>query len=197
MPESWVVFAIPKFQIMKLKECWEPPSTSDGRDEETAFDLLTPRLGNFGKLKLDAYDGSTTQRLHLAFQYSKDGVPSFACSAKPTLTSDKYMIDDFLWVDNVSGPSMEISTREWWYRLGCRIKLDRFRWQNVQQAMAKFSCLVEVRSKSGAGWVDAPPEQLVAAGAGNSRLGSGGVGVREGGRRDQGSSRLRYELLRD
>ncbi|KAF7551050.1 hypothetical protein G7Z17_g5292 [Cylindrodendrum hubeiense] len=53
-----------------------------------------------------------TRRLALSFKFSKDGTPSFSCSAKPEKFYERPLPEDFLWLDDVA--PYEGDPEEWW-----------------------------------------------------------------------------------
>lgn len=102
--------------------------------------------------------------------FSKDGTPSFSCSAKPKTVTD-WIPEDFLWLDDIdcyaSSPG---SPESWWSTLDAPAERNRSQWNKIQWAMAKFCCSVEVKSKPGVGWVEVP---AIEAGGQTTRAGSG------------------------
>lgn len=179
-------------------------SDSDEEDHKSGFLALPPRLGDFGRLRLDAYRSLYRPQLHLAFLFSKDGIPSFECSSKPAFLAEKDIVDDFLWMDNVPGfPSYPREAQNWWSDLGDRVLVDRYQWYLVQQAMAKFSCLVEVKAKPGANWTEVAPIRHVPSDVktSDSSRSTSGSGTAKKGRRGQSgrrtSSGLRHEVSQD
>lgn len=95
--------------------------------------------------------------LQLAFRFSLNGMPIFACSAKPPAVARKMdNLQEYLWVDNV--PPYTGNGESWWRNLTSRAASDRSFWWLIQEDMAKFLSYIEVQSKPGVGWTIVAPE---------------------------------------
>ncbi|KAH6891206.1 hypothetical protein B0T10DRAFT_547552 [Thelonectria olida] len=144
MPDSWMVFAVPSRKDPPLR----PGSALDNRvgpfpltaaERAACKDLLGPR-----------------SRLCTSFQYSKDGVPAFACSRKPKEWYEQNVVGDMLWVERVH--SYHGNQASFWANVATRAEEDRSKWVVVQEDMAKFASLIEVKGKPGAYWVEVEPD---------------------------------------
>jgi hypothetical protein len=124
--EAWTIIAIPKPQVEVVIDDWlprrSPSETTNGDDiMEKATTDYAPQERNKSQRK----------RRALAIRYSRDGVPSMACSKK---SGD---------VDSA------------WFEF--RTDLDEMHWDTVHAAMMANSCLVHAFSKPGVGWVTVAP----------------------------------------
>ncbi|KAF4979204.1 hypothetical protein FZEAL_4538 [Fusarium zealandicum] len=170
VPESVLVFGIPTSQIEKAPQQPGQPA----------------RLGDFGRLNLGAYAESAKRSVIIEWKFSKNGIPSFEVSAQPEHLEEKDLAPDMLWVD--CAPYYK-GGEAWWEDIQDLALNNRAFWELVQQHMASFLCLVEVKSKYGATWIEVAPE---AQGSSNSERDSGS-GMR-GGRMGRGESGLRNEV---
>ncbi|RGP77999.1 hypothetical protein FLONG3_3834 [Fusarium longipes] len=145
-PTSILTFAIPAAKIEKSK--------TD----------LPARLGDFGRLKMDAYTDATKRQFIQEWRFSKDGIPIFTISPHPQVMADREFPPDFLWIETV--PTFEdvrtLDTPQgqkvWWRFVRQQAKQDWNFWFLVQKLMGSNVCLVEATSKKGAGWVRFNPE---------------------------------------
>ncbi|KAM5357680.1 hypothetical protein ACJZ2D_016020 [Fusarium nematophilum] len=138
MPDSILVFAIPTSQIQK-----DPDHSA--------------RLGDFGRLNLNAYTGAASRQLSLEWRFSRNGIPSFAISSHPYHIQNMGLPRDFLWVD--CAPHYT-GGKGWWDIIRSLAMSDKHSWERVQHQMATFLAMVEVKSKPGAGWIQVAPEPL-------------------------------------
>ncbi|KAM0251119.1 hypothetical protein ACHAQJ_008325 [Trichoderma viride] len=126
--EAWTIVAIPKSQVEVVLDDWFP---RDPQSEMTNGDYImesaTPDPAPPERRKPQIKVGA------IAIRYSRDGVPSMACSKK---TGD---------VDSA------------WF--GFRTDLDEMHWDMVHGAMMTNSCLVHGFSKPGVGWITVAPEK--------------------------------------
>ena len=100
----------------------------------------------------------TSQRLSLSLRICKDGVPSFSCSrnsVKGRLEADR----GFLWVGEMPEQTSHTDTDAWWQQFRQKAWDDARHWEDVQEAMAQFSCVLEITSKLGTGWAVVAPRQ--------------------------------------
>lgn len=211
--ESWVVFAIPKLQVETIREALDHPDTSAAPTSVDSLPPLRPQtrhglsaftsVPDFASFNLQVAD-ETKRKLNLSLRFSKYGVPSFACSAKPEFLREKGFVEDFLYVDNVPGMPRKASEAvqgQWWNTLRYHANMNKVQWERVQEGMARYASLVEVRSKPGQGWVDVAPERVAVRSKtkGTASFGrDAGFGSakkdKEAGKRRSG---LRYEMSLD
>ncbi|XEV06255.1 hypothetical protein FSHL1_011542 [Fusarium sambucinum] len=131
--------------------------------EQTKMGLPT-RLGDFGRLKMDAYADARERQLIQEWRFSKDGIPTFTISPHPQVMAERKFPPDFLWIEAV--PTREevravdkTQSRElWWHHVRQQAIDDHKFWYWVQKLMGCNVCLVEATSKKGAGWVRFNPE---------------------------------------
>ncbi|KAK1250450.1 hypothetical protein MKX08_010453 [Trichoderma sp. CBMAI-0020] len=131
--EAWNIIAIPRSQVTVIvKEEFQ----SDAPNETTNVDN-----------NVEATEPAEVKRtsVHVAMRYSRDGVPSMACSGEKGEVYSAW--SDF------------------------RLDLNEVQWDDIQRDMATNSCLIYAFSKPGVGWVTVPPEQPEQL----KRSGGGGV----------------------
>ncbi|KPM45020.1 hypothetical protein AK830_g1554 [Neonectria ditissima] len=115
-------------------------------------------------LPLPPHFGDIPRRRCISFQFSKGGCPSFSCSAKPVSFYERPLPGDFLWLENAPCSYWSgLSTEQYWDQLEEMAEFDRNSWRLVQEAMARFACIVDVKTTPGAGWVEFGPEGLQGA----------------------------------
>lgn len=125
--EAWSIIAIPKSQVEMLHDEWFQRRATNGvTNGDSVMD---------GAASVQDTQGMRDQpkKRSVAMRYSRDGVPSLACSDEK---------------GNVYRP---------WFNF--RPDLNDSQWEVVDRAMATNSCLVHAFSKPGAGWVTVPPER--------------------------------------
>ncbi|CEI69488.1 unnamed protein product [Fusarium venenatum] len=184
-PTSVLTFAIPAVRIEKAKG-----------QEQSKMGLPT-RLGDFGRLKMDAYADARERQLIQEWRFSKDGIPTFTISPHPQVMAERKFPPDFLWIEAV--PTREevravdkTQSRElWWHHIRQQAIDDHKFWYWVQKLMGCNVCLVEATSKKGAGWVRFNPEPQQKNEGRNLMLNLGSEVRRPVAR---GASRLRNEV---
>lgn len=87
----------------------------------------------------------------MTFRFSNNGIPSFACSAKPLPFNSLAIPQDFLWSE-MPLPFRGEAHSAWRARLRYAAEVERMRWRDVVDAMARFACLVKVVSCDNAQW---------------------------------------------
>ncbi|UKZ62905.1 uncharacterized protein TrAtP1_004137 [Trichoderma atroviride] len=119
--EAWNIIAIPKSQVTVI--------------EKKEFQSDAPNETTNGDDNVEGTEPAELKRpsVHVAMRYSRDGVPSMACSDEK---GEVYCA----WSD-------------------FRLDLNEMQWDNIQGDMATNSCLIYAFSKPGVGWVTVPPEQ--------------------------------------
>lgn len=140
-----------------------PPEKGDGADNL--------KVGDLTSLVGDGHGNVDNRRLKFVLNYSKDGIPSFACSSKPYRVLQHGIPRDLPWISSLMSldtiqsfyPHWKEHQREafWWSEARRLAGLERTCWCRVQEAMAKFQCLVEVNGKQDAGWLQVDREPPV------------------------------------
>lgn len=123
-------------------------------------------LGDFNKLTVSAEPESDDHQLNLAFRFSKYGIPCIEYSPKPGIFREKNVVEDMLWageIPGVRGRPYKAVMNQWWSDFQFHANADSIRWRRVQEAMSRFACLVEVKSKPGVGWIEVKPDKASAS----------------------------------
>lgn len=116
--EAWIIIAIPKSQVNVIEYGSKADAPSKGTDGDTNVEDTEP---------------AELKKKRVAIRYSRDGVPSLACSDEK---GEVYCA----WSD-------------------FRPDLSERQWDDIQEDMATNLCLMYAFSKPGAGWVTVPAEQ--------------------------------------
>lgn len=125
--EAWNIIAIPKSKVEVLHDEWFQYSDSS---EMTNGDFIMEGATSDPAPKKRK---AQLKKRSVAMRYSRDGVPSIACSNEE---------------GNIH-----------WAWFDFRPDLVDSQWEVVYDAMASNSCLVYAFSKPGVGWVTVPPER--------------------------------------
>ncbi|KAF7546328.1 hypothetical protein G7046_g9328 [Stylonectria norvegica] len=100
---SSMVFTIPTLKVMKLGEAYIPPlaplapKPREASAETPQASGSLRRLSGYRNLNSKAASSPVHRQLHLTFRFSQDGIPSFDCSGKPEILTQKGIVQDFLW----------------------------------------------------------------------------------------------------
>lgn len=130
--EAWIIVAIPKSQVNVIEYGSKTDALSKGIDGDANAEDAEP---------------AELKKTSIAMRYSRDGVPSLACSDKK---GEVYCA----WSD-------------------FRPDLCEQQWDDIQGDMATNLCLIYAFSKPGTGWVTVPPEQSRRSSGGGVGLSSG------------------------
>ncbi|KAK5997173.1 hypothetical protein PT974_02526 [Cladobotryum mycophilum] len=93
----------------------------------------------------------------IAFRYSKNGVPTFACSERPDRLRAMGFDPEFLSVTDMPA-FYEDDDDTWWEFFHQKATKNREMWEAVRKSMAENLCLMRGISKPGTGWVTVGPE---------------------------------------
>lgn len=155
--EAWSVFACPVTQVMKFHESVEAraPRNPANRSFRYQTRSQTAKLvAQEGRLRVTVYNPMADKQLRLGFIFSKNGVPSFECfqpfDAHPP-ADGPVSINDIVPPGLCAGCKAESGTRP-----RPRDQLHDA-WRDVQDAMARFGCIADMRAIPGTTWADVGP----------------------------------------
>ncbi|KAL7927773.1 hypothetical protein ACQKWADRAFT_308502 [Trichoderma austrokoningii] len=133
--EAWNIVAIPKSKVRVLQDK-SSQSQAPGEMTTGSDNMWAMAPGSvFHKIRDQPKKPSKDEpkKTAVTMRYSRDGVPSMACSDK-------------------KGQAFYA-----WYNF--RWDLRELQWDEIHDAMVRNSCLVHALSKPGVGWVAIPPER--------------------------------------
>ncbi|KAI6785400.1 uncharacterized protein J7T54_007042 [Emericellopsis cladophorae] len=161
IPDSEFIMAVPSLQVALLGDeyitCVEHLPTPPG---QKAFVFRRPAHAAHGTPPPTPVSPSSQRSL--TFQLSKDGIPSFGFSDKPAIASYAAR-HDFLHITGVGQHDADpMSVRQWWDAFDRQVRLQRWHWQEVAEAMSKYECILKVEALKGVDWVVLPPKASVA-----------------------------------
>ncbi|KAH8175632.1 hypothetical protein LIA77_04050 [Sarocladium implicatum] len=154
---AWSVFACPVTQVMKFRESVEelaPGNAVTGILRYQTRSQAARKALEDSSLRLTVYDPMAGKQLHLGFVFSKNGVPSFECfqpfDTQPSARGHPSM-GEILTPGLCAGCKADSRSRP--------RPRDYFHeaWRDIQDAMARFGCVTEMRALPGTNWVEVGP----------------------------------------
>ncbi|KAK0389750.1 hypothetical protein NLU13_3323 [Sarocladium strictum] len=149
--DDWIVFACPVTQIMKLSETSETivlpgPTKRNTRSQTRARTIA--RLVDTERFKVTVYNPMEGKQCCMKLLLSKNGIPSFECSQSTDLEIQQSMKPE-------ADPFMSCHRSATGQRSRRRSRSQTHGpWAKVQDAMARFGCIMDVKSEAGATWTE-------------------------------------------
>ncbi|KAL0940775.1 uncharacterized protein CTRU02_203538 [Colletotrichum truncatum] len=162
MPRSSIKIAVPAGKVSLASTIWQPQMICKVSQNPTE----AQNVDGLPEISLSPL-GEIVEPNNVRLRMSRHGIPIFVTQSKLDHVPGHYIIEDFFSAQNVFGlPWKETDRRvklenkmrrksEFWEDVHQQAREDRKQWCEIQQAMARDSCVVDIVFQGD--WVHVPP----------------------------------------